>query len=99
MIAKKLFSFSKTKFGDLIVGLSFGKFSKLLPIKRLKETDKVIAFWHPKSSYKKHILIVPKKPIKNLVSLKEDDMRYIDDVFLVTKELVKKLDLEKEGYI
>ncbi len=98
MISRKLFSFSKTKLGDLIVGLSFGKFNKLLPIKRITETDKVISFWHAKAHYKKHILIVPKKPIKKLTSIEKKDMKYINDVFLVAKELVKKLDLEKEGY-
>lgn len=98
MIVKKLFSFSKTKLGDLIIGLSFSKFSKLLPIKRLIETDKVISFWHPKPSYTKHVLIVPKKSIKKITSLEKEDIEYIEDVFMVTKELVKKLDLEKEGY-
>ncbi len=98
MISKRLFSLSKTKLGDLIVGLSFGKFNKLLPIKRITETDKVIAFWHPKPSYRNHILIVPKKSIKKLTSLEKNDMKYVDEVYLIAKELVVRFNLEKEGY-
>lgn len=60
MVAKKLFSFSKTKLGGLIVGLSFGKFSRLLPIKGIIETDKVIAFWHPKPLTKNTFSLFPK---------------------------------------
>lgn len=96
--AEKLFSIAKTPVGDLIVGLAFGKFSKLLPVKKLKETDKVIAFWHPKPFWEKHILIVPKKPIKKIANLKKEDLPYIDEVFVVAKELVKGLGWEKSEY-
>lgn len=95
---KKLFSLAKTPIGDLIIGLSFGKLSRFLPVKKLVETDKVVAFWHPKPLYQKHILIVPKKSIKTLTSLKNEDMECIVNVFSVAKELVKKFDMEKEGY-
>lgn len=97
-IAKSLFSLAKTPVGDFIVGIAFGKFSKFLPVKKLKETDRVIAFWHPKPFWEKHILIVPKKPIKKLTSLKEEDLPYIEEVFRVAKDLVKELGWEKEGY-
>jgi hypothetical protein len=39
-ISKKLFSLAKTPLGDLIVGIAFGKFSKLLPEKELKKPQK-----------------------------------------------------------
>jgi len=98
MISKKLFSLAKSPVGDLIVGLAFGKFNKLLPVMRVKETDKVIAFWHPKPFWEKHILIVPKKSIKKLTSLKEEDLKYIDEVFVIAKEIVEELGWEKNGY-
>src|SRR5581483_3646436 len=98
MISKKLFSLAKSPVGDLIVGLALGKFNKLLPVMRVKETDKVIAFWHPKPFWEKHILIVPKKSIKKLTSLKEEDLKYIDEVFVIAKEIVEELGWEKNGY-
>jgi len=97
-LGEGLFSFAKSSLGGLVAGLAFGKFSKFLPVKKLKETKKVIAFWHPKPFWEKHILIVPKKPIKKLTALNKSDFPYISEVFLVTKELVKDLGWEKKGY-
>ena len=97
-LRKKAFELAKTPMGDLIVGLAFGKFSKLLPIKRVKETDMLIAFWHPRPLWEKHILIVPKKPIKKLSSFGKKDEEYISEVFRVVVELAKKFELENEGY-
>ncbi len=97
-LGKKAFELAKSSFGELIVGLAFGKFSGLLPVKKIKETKKVIAFWHPKPFYEKHILIVPKKPIKKLTSLQEKDMKYINEIFRVAREIIEELGWEKTGY-
>lgn len=95
-LKEKIFDFSKTPIGDLIVGLVFGKFSKLLPVKKVRETDLVIAFWHPKPFWKKHIVLVPKKAVKSLTSLTPDDSKYIAEIYLVAKDIVK--DLRWDGY-
>jgi len=97
-MSKKLFSLAKTPIGDLIVGIAFGKLSKLLPVKRVEETEKVIAFWHPKPFWEKHILIVPKKQIKSLVLVKDGDLEYINEVYRVAGKIVKRLNWEKGGY-
>lgn len=88
-VGKGLFSLAKTPIGNIIVGLAFGKFDRLLPINRLIDNEYVVAFWHPKPAYKKHILIVPKKSIKNLSALRENEIIYINEVFKAAKELVK----------
>lgn len=97
-VSKGLFSLAKTPLGDLIAGLAFGKFSGLLPIKRVRETDKIVAFWHPKPFWEQHILIVPKKPIKRLTSLTEEDMVYVVEAFRVAKQVVEELGWEKDSY-
>ena len=97
-LGKKLFSLAKTSLGELMVGIAFARFSKYLPIKRLKETDKVVAFWHPKPFWQKHILLVPKKPIKSLRHLKKEDNEYLSEVFKLAGELVDELGWENEGY-
>ena len=94
----KLFSLAKTPMGDFIVGIAFGKLSKLIPVKRIKETNKIIAFWHPKPFWEKHILIVPKKAIKKITALKDEDLDYVAEVYKVAKEIVKELEWEKDGY-
>jgi histidine triad (HIT) family protein len=96
--SKVLFSLSKSALGDLIVGLAFGKFSGLLPVKKVKENDKEVAFWHPRPSWERHILIVPKKPIKNLLAIADTDYGYVDEVYWVAKTIVQGPGWEKEGY-
>ncbi len=97
-LSKNIFELAKSPIGDLVVGLAFGKFSKFLPVKRIKETDKVIAFWHPKPYWEKHILIVPKKAIKSITELTKEDSEYISELYLVTKDIVLDLGWDKSGY-
>lgn len=97
-ISQKAFNLAQTSLGDLIVGLVFGRFSKLLPVNRIKENDKAVAFWHPKPFYEKHIIIVPKKSIKSITRITKDDALYIVEVFNIARDIVKELNWEKEGY-
>ncbi len=94
----KLFSLAKTPIGDLIIGIAFGKLHKFIPVKRVKETNNVIAFWHPKPFWEKHILIVPKKAIKKITKIDAKDFVYLNDVFMVAKSIVEELGWEKDGY-
>jgi len=97
-INKALFTVAKSPLGELIIGVAFGKFSKLLPVVRVKETDKVIAFKHPKPYWDKHILIVPKKAIRDLISVDSKDMEYVTEVFTVIQEIVKEKGWNQTDY-
>jgi histidine triad (HIT) family protein len=97
-LSEAIFSLAKLPVGDLVVGIAFGKLNNLLPVKKIMETDKAIAFWHPKPFWEKHILVVPKKAIKNLTSVSEKDYPYINDVFKLTKEIVSQLNWHEGGY-
>ena len=98
-MSKTLFSLAKTPLGDLIVGVVFGKLSGLLPVKKLKDTKKVIAFWHPKPFWQQHILIVPKRAIRDLASLREDDLPYITEAHTIAQEIVKELGWEDDYFL
>ena len=82
---------AKTPIGGYIVGAVFESFSEALPVKRLYENDKLIAFWHPKPFWEQHVLIVPKKKIKNIVSLRNSDLVFVNEVFKVVKIIVGQL--------
>ncbi len=82
---------AKTQIGDYIVGTTFESLSSALPVKRLYENDKLVAFWHPKPFWEQHVLIVPKKKIKNIISLQESDMVYVSEVFKAVKVIVEQL--------
>lgn len=69
-----------------------------LPAEKIYEDDKIIAI---KDKYPKapiHLLIIPKKKIENLHSLKEEDFPLMGEVLRVAQKLAKEFDLEKEGY-
>ncbi len=96
-ISKYLFNLAKTP-ADLIIGLAFGKFSSLLPVKRIKETNKALAFWHPKPFWEYHILIVPKAPIKDLLDITEDKEKYLTGMYALLADVIKELGWENDEY-
>jgi histidine triad (HIT) family protein len=97
-LSKYFFNIAKSPIGDLIVGLAFGKFSSLLPVKKIKETDKAVAFWHPRPFWEYHVLIVPKAPIKSLLDITEDNSSYMFGVYMLLSDVIKELGWENEEY-
>ena len=85
-------------FGRRLLGWVFSYMSFTLPVNRLLETPKIVAFYHPRPSYPVHILLVPKKSIASLSELQESDMDFMNDLFSCVQSLVMALDLEQEGY-
>jgi len=95
---KALFALAKTPLGELIIGIAFGTFHGLLPLDRIKETEKVLAFWHPQPFWEEHILIVPKKAIKSLSAMCHDDLPYITEVFKVAREIALEKGWDQSDY-
>jgi len=62
------------------------------PVKKLYESDNVLAFRHTMPSYKVHIVIVPKKHIADLVSFTDDDLDILNEILKVARDLAKGLD-------
>ena len=62
------------------------------------ENGNIIAFNDVNPVAPIHILIVPKKLIESINSIKEEDSRLIGEMFLVAKELAKKLKIDESGY-
>ena len=69
-----------------------------MPIDKLRNTERVVAFYHPRPSYQTHILIVPKKAIANLGDLAPQDYAYVEAVLQTAQELVTELELAEKGY-
>ncbi len=96
-VKKKINSFGY-KIANKYIGVLFEKFSKVLPIKRIEENEKAIAFYHPKPDYQEHILITPKKAIKNLSSFSNSDLPFVQDCFKLAKMIIRRLNWEKKEY-
>jgi len=71
-------------------------FSGKVKVKKVKETENLLAFHHTKSGYEFHIVIVPKEHIANLTDLK--DMDLVKEVFEIAKEIVIKEGFDKTNY-
>lgn len=66
-----------------------------LTIKKVKETNNVLAFYHTKPSWTTHIVIVPKKHIVNLL---EANSEILEEIISVAKEIIEELELNKINY-
>lgn len=80
------------------IGWIFAHMSFALPVNRLRETETLIAFHHPRPSYLVDILLVPKKAIASLSALGSDDGDFLEDLFAITQSLVSELALNDAGY-
>lgn len=72
--------------------------SFLIPVNRLRETETLIAFHHPKPSHPTHILLVPKRPLSNMLAIQTSDADFLSDVFQTVQSLVAEFQLDKGGY-
>ena len=88
-----LFRIARSRIGRLFAHMSFA-----LPLHRLRETQSLVAFHHPRPSYPVHILLVPKKAIASLTELTTGDKDFIADLFPTVQSLVAEFDLEAAGY-
>jgi len=81
-----------------LIGWSSVRMIPVLPVQRLKETDTLIAFHHPKPSYPMHILLVPKRAIVSLSEVSEEDGDFFADLCRCGLSLVLRCKLEQSGY-
>ena len=64
----------------LLASVIVNKMPHLIP-NIILETDKTIVFKHPRPRHKIHYMFVPKKDIKNVGELTDEDSEYIVDLF------------------
>lgn len=65
-----------------------------IPVKRLRETETLMAFHHPKPSYPFHILLVPKRAVKTLMEFDSNDSSFLTDLYSTAQSLVKEFHLD-----
>jgi len=76
-----------------LIGWIFAHMSFAIPVKRLRETDALMAFHHPKPSYMFHVLLVPKKAIPSLKELDSTDTTFLTDLYSTVQSLVEEFQL------
>ena len=80
------------EFVGLLASVGIQKLPALLP-SVIRETDRTIVIEHPSPQARVHYLIIPKRDIKNVGEVSEDDREYLMDVFRVTGDIVNEKQL------
>src|SRR5512140_226172 len=62
-----------SRLGQLLIGWIITHMSFIIPAKRLRDTDTLLAFHHPRPSHPFHIIILPKKDIRSFTDLEPAD--------------------------
>ena len=88
-----IYAFSNTRFGKFLVRIIFSKMSFLIPAKRLRETETLLAFYHPKPAYPFHVVLVPKQAVPNLMELDPAEPAFLSDLFSTAQSLVAEFQL------
>jgi histidine triad (HIT) family protein len=77
----------------LLIGWIFAHMSFVIPVKRLRETETLMAFYHPKPSYQFHVLLLPKKAVPSLKEFDSTDTTFLTDLYSTVQSLVDEFQL------
>ena len=69
-----------------------------IPSKKVYEDEEILAFEDINPMAPVHILVIPKKHIKSVNELEEDNNKLIGKIFLVIKNIAKEKGIDEEGY-
>lgn len=76
-----------------LIGWIFAHMSFVIPVRRLRETETLMAFHHPKPAYPFHVLLVPKKAVASLKDFNPTDMAFLTDLYSTVQSLVNEFRL------
>ena len=76
-----------------LIGWVFERMSFAIPVGRLRETETLMAFHHPKPSYPFHVLLVPKKSVASLKEFDSRDSAFLIDLYSTVQSLVNEFHL------
>src|SRR5215208_3328927 len=80
MLSGLLFRLARQSLLAPAIRFGFAHLSALLPVRRVWETDQLIAFHHPRPSWPYHLLFVPKVGIPSFLDLHPEHLPLIEDL-------------------
>ena len=63
-------------------------------VRKVFETENVLAYYHTKPAYEKHIVVIPKKHISSLITITEDENTLLLELLSVVKKVAADIVLE-----
>src|SRR6266404_6539206 len=61
------------------------------PIRKVLETDNVLAFHHTRPFYPVHVVVIPKRHICSLLKLEKEDERLILELIEIVRQVAAKI--------
>lgn len=98
MLKQFLLQLGRSALAEPLIGWFFARCSFLLPVKRLYESETLLAFRHPRPSYPVHVLLVPKKAILGHAALQASDGGLLLEIIKTGQALAESLHLTHQGY-
>lgn len=86
-----LFRLARSKVFSPFVSWFFAHLSFLLPLKRVFESERLVAFHHPRPSYPLHILLVPKRAISSVSALGPADHNLLLEIVRTAQTLAENM--------
>ena len=93
-----LFSVARLPALRPIVRWVFAYMSFLIPVQRLRETETLIAFHHPRPGYPFHVLLVSKQGYSSLLDVPPQAADFWRDLIETVQSLVREFHLDTGGY-
>ena len=69
-----------------------------IPLKKIYEDDKVLAFYDISPEAPVHFLVVPKEHIVSSNDITEENCSIVSHIFLVINKIVRDLNISENGY-
>jgi histidine triad (HIT) family protein len=80
--------------GRQVIRRLFAPMSFIIPVKRLRETKTLLAFYHPQPAYPFHVLLVPRQAVASLLDLPPESGDFMCDLLDTVQSLVHEFHLE-----
>jgi histidine triad (HIT) family protein len=71
--------------------------SEHTPVRKVVETDKVLAFHHTRPHWTVHIVVIPKQHIDSLLALDQADDDLLSEMFAVIRQVAAQVVAEQGG--
>ena len=69
-----------------------------IPSEKVYEDEEILAFYDVNPIAPIHILVIPKKHIKSLADLKEEEQPIIGKIFSVINKIAEEKDFKEKGF-
>jgi len=65
-------------------------------VRKVYDTENVLAYYHTKPAYEVHIVVIPKKHISSLITITEDENELLLELLAVVKKVASEV-VSKNG--